>query len=344
MSRRHPLPTWDEIVDLAADAGITRLGVAPAEILTDARHTLHARKADGLHAGMAFTYRNPDRSTDPFRTLDDARSIIVAARPYQATEEPDRPDGVQGRVGRYAWTDHYTPLRLGLRSIVRRIKAAGYRAVAFADDNSVVDREVAYRGGIGWYGKNSNILVPGAGSYFVLGSIITNADYPVSEPEPNRCGKCHRCLDGCPTAAIVAPGVIDANRCLAWLVQQPGDFPEEFRAALGDRIYGCDECQEVCPPSIRFGDHHRVTVDAPEAWIDLLDLLEGDDDAILARHWYIAQRDPVWVRRNALIVVGNTADPGDRRARAIVERYRAHSVLGEIARWADDQLDKRQAI
>ena len=164
-----------------------------------------------------------------------------------------RPAGPQARVGRYAWVDHYAPLRAGLREIALRLRRCGHRAVAFADDNSIVDREVAYLGGLGWFGKNANILIPGAGSYFVLGSIITTADYPVSKPVADGCGTCRRCIDVCPTGAIVAPGVVDANRCLAWLVQQPGTFPVEYREALGDRIYGCDDCQEVCPPSVRLG-------------------------------------------------------------------------------------------
>jgi epoxyqueuosine reductase len=346
--RPEALPNWDELVDLAGAHGITHLGVAPAGVLERARTELHRRRAAGLHADMAFTYRNPDRSTDPDRAVPGARSILVAARPYLAEQEPERPSGVSARVARYAWVDHYAPLRDGLRTITRRLKAAGHRAVAFADDNSIVDREVAYLGGIGWFGKNANLLVPGAGSFFVLGCVVTTADYPSSEPVPDGCGPCRRCLDGCPTGAIVAPGVVDANRCLAWLVQRPGTFPVEFRAALGDRLYGCDDCQEVCPPTVRLGGRHRVDLDDltagddVQAWVDVLDLLDADDDTLLERHgrWYVAGRDPVWWRRNALIVVGNTADPADARVRATITRYRQHAdpVLREHADWAADRL------
>ena len=123
-----------------------------------------------------------------------------------------------------------------------------------ADDNALVDREAAYRAGLGWYGKNANLLLPGEGSWFVLGSVVTDA--PAAPPSrPRRCadgcGTCTRCLDGCPTGAIVAPGVVDARRCLAWLLQVEGAFPREHRVALGDRLYGCDDCQEVCPPNRR---------------------------------------------------------------------------------------------
>ncbi len=351
--RPEPLPTWDDIVARASAEGITHHGVAPAAVLERARTALLERKADGLHAGMGFTYRNPERSTDPQRAVEGAQSILVFAKPYLADIEPERPPGVQARVGRYAWVDHYEPLRSSLRDIAHTIRRAGHRAVAFTDDNSIVDREVAYLGGLGWFGKNANVLLPGAGSFFVLGSIVTTAPYEPSTPVADGCGSCTRCLDGCPTGAIVAPGVVDGNRCLAWLLQQPGPFPVEFREALGDRLYGCDDCQEVCPPSVRLGNRHRVDVveigrrtdGDVQAWVDVLDLLDADDATLLDRHgrWYVADRDPTWWRRNALLVVGNTADPADGRARATVERYRAHpnEVLREHADWAAERLDQR---
>lgn len=357
MRRPQPLPSLDELVELADEHGITHLGVAPADVLDRARTALHERKAAGLHADMGFTYRNPDRSTDPRRAVPGAQSIVVAARPYLAEDEPEPPDGVHARVARYAWVDHYAPLRAGLGEIVRRIKRADHRAVAFADDNSLVDREVAYLGGIGWFGKNANLLVPGAGSFFVLGSVVTTAEYEPSQPVADGCGPCRRCLDACPTGAIVAPGVVDANTCLAWLVQRPGTFPVELRSALGDRLYGCDDCQEVCPPTVRYSGEHRVAlsravdasdgepVDAPvdvQAYVDVLDLLDATDAELLRRHgrWYLADRDPTWLRRNALIVLGNRGDPADPRTRSTLDHYRAHTdpYLREHATWAARQL------
>ena len=346
MARRpDDLPTWDEIVSISQRHAIARVGVAGAEVLTRARLELNRRKRAGLHADMGFTYRNPERSTDPQRAVPGALSIIAAARPYRAVDEPPRPEGAHARVARYAWVDHYTPLRLGLREIAHRIRRAGHKAVVFADDNSIVDREVAYQAGLGWFGKNANILVPGAGSFFVLGCIVTTAEYPIGVPVADGCGSCRRCLDGCPTAAIVAPGVVDANRCLAWLVQKPGTFPVEFRVALGDRLYGCDDCQEVCPPSIRHGARNRITLaddGRTQAWVDVLDLLEATDEQLIDRHgrWYLANRDPVWLRRNALIVLGNVGDCDDRRTRHTLERYRRDPdpILREHAEWAATRL------
>ena len=328
---------------MAAEHGIEHVGVAPASVLVRARAALEQRRRDGFDGGMGFTYRDPDRSTDPARAVPGAQSVIVAARSYLADDEPARPTGPQARVARYAWVDHYAPLRTGLRAMARRLRAAGERAVAFADDNSIVDREVAHLGGLGWFGKNANVLIPGAGSWFVLGSIITTAAYPVATPVNDGCGSCTRCLERCPTGAIVAPGVIDANRCLAWVLQRPGTIPVEMRPAIGDRIYGCDDCQEACPPTVRLGRRHQLRLDGDvQAWVDVLDLLDASDEDVLDRYgrWYIAGRDPRWLRRNALVVLGNTADASDGRTQATLARYRHHhdELLAEHARWASARL------
>ena len=361
MRQREPLPTFGELAELARRSGVEHLGVAPATVLHRARRALVERRAAGFDAGMAFTYRNPERSTDPARAVPGARSIIVAARSYLAEEEPARPAGAHARVARYAWIDHYGPLRDALRAIAGRLREAGERAIAFADDNAVVDREVAYLGGLGWFGKNANLLVSGAGSWFVLGSVVTSAAYDAemtATPAADGCGSCTRCIDRCPTGAIVAPGVIDAGRCLAWVLQRPGEIPVELRPVVGDRIYGCDDCQEACPPTIRLGRRHRrwlvstTTHDVSDelgdgspdvqAWVDVLDLLDADDATLLRRHgrWYIAGRDPRWLRRNALVVLGNVGDGGDERTGRTLARYRNgdDTVLAEHARWASERL------
>ena len=346
----EPLPTLEEIRAHLADYDITHVGVASAEILHDTRAVLHERKAAGLHADMGFTYLNPDRSTDPERAVKDARSIIVAARPYRTDTDPQAPDpalGPHARVGRYAWVDHYAPLREGLRSAAKLIRAAGHRAVAFADDNTIVDRAVAHRAGLGWFGKNANLLLPGAGSFFVIGSIITAAEYePNQRPANDGCGTCEQCYDGCPTDAIIGPAIIDANRCLSWVMQKPGTIPLEFRETIHDRIYGCDDCQDVCPISVRLGQRNTIAL-APEvqAWVDALALLDADDEWIEQRYgsWYVAGRDFNVLRRNALVVVGNVGRPDDDRVRAMVQRYRSDSdvVLAEHAEWAAARLDAR---
>ncbi len=350
-SAPRSLPAIEELRRIASDGGIDHLGVAEAKILTRTREELFARRDAGLHAGMAFTYRNPQRSTDPARTLPGVRSVIVGARSYMPTTEPERPEGITASVARYSWTDHYADLRTGLALVADALREAGERTAVLADDNAIVDREVAHQAGLGWYGRNANVLIHGAGSFFVLGCVLTTARYEPSTPSPagfaEGCGSCRRCIDACPTGAIVSDGVIDANRCLAWVLQRPGTVPLELRTAIGDRIYGCDDCQTACPPTVRLGRRQHHDVAHPEAWVDVLELLSSTDDELLSRHgrWYIAGRDPRWLRRNALIVLGNTghcADP-DSEIVAVLARYRADPdpILAETAEWAEDQLVRR---
>lgn len=303
--------------------GLSHVGIASADVLERARSELLRRREIGLHDGMQFTYRNPDRSTDPSAAVRGARAVLVGALPY-FTDEPAPPAVAVGRIARYAWSDHYGRLREGLWAMATRLRRDGWKAVAYADDNSMVDREIAHRAGIGWFGKNANLLLPGAGSWFVLGSVVTTAPLPVNQqPLADGCGSCHRCIDACPTGAIVAPGVIDAGRCLAWLLQKPGVFPREHREAAGDRLYGCDECQSACPPTVRFGPRHGAPADTAAAWVPLLAVLAADDDEVLAQ-WgrrYVADRDPRWVRRNALLALGNVGDARDPAVVHAVQRY-----------------------
>lgn len=340
----------EEISALLAGHDVHHVGVTGAEVLDETRRIIHARKAEGLNDGMQFTYRNPDRSTDPQRAVPEARSVIVAARSYLAAEDPEPPTvGVQARVGRYAWVDQYEPLRVALREVADELEVAGYTARVYADDNSIVDRAVAHRAGLGWFGKNANLLLPGAGSFFVLGCIVTTAEYqPAERVAPDGCGTCVQCIDDCPTGAIIAPGVIDGARCLSWVLQKPGSIDPGFREAVGDRIYGCDDCQDVCPISVRLGRRNTVEYasdDDVQSHVEVLDLLDSDDATVEARHgrWWIAGREMRWLRRNALVVVGNVGRPDDQRVRAVLDRYRADSdpILAEHAEWATARIATR---
>ena len=329
------------VLDAGTRAGLDQVGVCDAAPFSTARDALVERSAAGLSGGMQFTYRNPDRSTDPARTLPGARSLVVAALGY-ATPVPERPPGAQGRVARYATEDHYARLRAGLEAMAEVLRADGHVARVLADDNALVDRAAAVRAGIGWYGRSSNVLVPGRGSWFVLGSVLTDAALGARpEPVADGCGSCTRCSDHCPTGAIVAPGVVDARRCLAWHVQQAGELPHEFRVALDDRMYGCDDCQEVCPPSRRDEARQQPRSEpasptgasgpdgAPGAWVDLLWVLAASDAALMERlgRWYVARRDPRFLRRNALVALANSVaahgslDPHDAAVEAALTRF-----------------------
>jgi len=339
----------EQLLALGRNSGLHQVGVASAEVLHRARQALNERKSQGLHNQMQFTYRNPNRSTDPTAALPSAKSVIVGALSY-STQMPEQPEKLSARVARYVWSDYYAQLRESLRQIAKQLESDGFRAVVLADDNAIVDREVAYQAGLGWFGKNSNLLIAGAGSYFVLGCVVTNASLVVAEkPVEDGCGSCRRCLDNCPTQAIIAPGVIDANKCLAWLLQKPGVFDRDFRVALGDRLYGCDDCQEVCPPTVRFEKRTSVIADEPvkhddraNAWVSVQKILLADDESLLKEFgaWYIANRDPKWLRRNALVILGNIGDANDKLVVELLQKYCNHgdAILRSHAVWAAARL------
>ena len=345
-SREDAVAYTEQLRALGLASGIDRMGVAPATVMQRARETLHSRKAAGLHDTMQFTYRNPDRSTNPEVAVANAKVMIVGACSY-STEQPDEPSELSARVARYAWADYYESLRNGLSVIAEVLQADGWSAKVFVDHNALVDREAAYLAGLGWYGKNANLLINGAGSFFVLGSVITDAPLVANErPVDDGCGACKRCLDSCPTNAIVEPGVIDAAKCLAWLVQKPGVFHREYRVALADRVYGCDSCQEVCPPTIRLGITAKPAV--VRAWVPVVDMLNMEDAQLLETvgQWYIADRNPMWVRRNLLIVLGNIGTAEDDSVRNVIQQFCSHTepMLRAHAIWSAARLGLHQFI
>lgn len=352
----------EELRRRGKEAGLAAVGIAPATPMEATRRILEERKAAGLSANMQFTYRDPARSTDPGRLLPGAAALVVGAWPYGGEPSGARPAGgrPKGVVARYASRDHYADLEAALRQLAELLVGAGWQARVVLDDNGLVDRAAAERAGIGWFGKNSNVLLPGQGSWFLLGSVVTDAPLPAGTPVEDGCGTCRRCLSSCPTGALVAPGVLDARKCLAWLLQAPGVFPFEHRAALGGRIYGCDDCQEVCPAN-------RLAAKVPpldgpggpkaaneQAEVDLLEMLASSDPALLARHgrWYIAQRDPRYLRRNALIALGNVADGQSAEVEATLERFldgtddllRAHAVWAALRAGRRDLVASRPGL
>ncbi len=343
-----------QIEQLATSQGAHSVGFVSAQIFERARKTLTERREQGLASSMQFTYRNPERSTDPFQLLPSAKSIVALTFPYASygsgdsdgtKNYEDYPGVGEGVVGRFARHDYYSDLRGVLDSIRNLLKENGFKAVTSADSNALVDREVAWAAGLGWYGKNSQLLTPERGSWVVLGEVVTNADLVDVDPEPlgTDCGSCTRCIDLCPTEAIVADGVIDANRCLAWLVQAPDAIPIEFRTAVGTRIYGCDECAEVCPPSeTGLKQANPVSVEPYRDTVDLFWMLAATDAELLeeCNAWYIPKRDPNFLRRTALVCLGNSAVENDIRTRSTLARYLTHDnpMLVTHGIWAARRL------
>jgi epoxyqueuosine reductase len=343
----------DELRRIGRRAGLDGVGICEAGPFAEARVAIDDRLQSGASAGMQFTFRQPHKSTDPRTAVPDARAVFVGARSY-LLEEPARDwEGPAARIARYAWIEHYRPLREALGEVAARLKEAGYRARVLADDNALVDRAAAVRAGIGWYGKNANVLIPGHGSWFVLGAVVTDA--PIApmravQAVADGCGTCRRCLGDCPTGALTAPGHLDGRRCLAWLLQAKGPFPPQFREALGDRLYGCDECQERCPENRRVmrAGAARPAPAGTRSALPVLDVLEADDEDLTAMvgRWYIPGRDLDYVRRNALVVLGNIGEGDDPQAAAALARYLAHPnpLLRAHAVWAADRLGRTDLL
>ncbi len=337
-----------EIVAIGHTAGLAAVGVTDAKPFSKTRVDLEQRKSQGLCAQMQFTYRNPARSTNPRQTMHDATAIIVGAYDYQRLYPlPEPEQRPLAKVATYSSQDHYSALRSALLKIAEALLSDGFKAQVVADENNLVDRAVAYRAGIGWWGKSSNILIHGVGSMVVLGSVLTNAPL---EPNPtvveDACKSCRKCIDGCPTGAIIASGVVDANKCLAWLLQAPGVFPLSFRELLGNRIYGCDDCQDVCPPNRIRRKKPSLQGDTP--WVAILDMLELSDEELMKQfgRWYIANRDPNYLRRNALVVLGNIGAGEDKRTVNVLVEMLTHQneIVVAHAVWATRKLNRNDLL
>jgi epoxyqueuosine reductase len=348
----------DRLYSIGSRNGLAAVGITTAQPLLDARTAINQRVADGHHADMVFTFSRPEKATTPSRLVPDAASIVVGAWPYHFQLPTDLSNvrnghsefDYLGEVARYQWVDHYAALRSALRHLAVELKSNGWRARVLADDNALVDRAAAHRAGIGWFGKNANLLLPGHGSWFVLGAVVTNAPLPAApEPVADGCGSCTRCIPACPTDAIVAPGVIDGRRCLAWLVQSAADIPEQFRTAMGARIYGCDDCQEACPEN-KVVIRRKGEVPPPPgtvARVDLVTMVTAPDDVLLERfgRWWLPNRNPDILRRNAVVALGNVGDPSDPELWlllndcAVENGYSA--MVSRHAHWALRQLDAR---
>lgn len=177
---------------------------------------------------------------------------------------------------------------------------------------------------------------------FTLGCVFTDAELPPSTPVEDGCGPCARCIPACPTGAILAPGVIDANLCLAWVLQKPGDIPESLREAVGDRLYGCDDCQSACPQVQRAAIPGPAPSRRPGARVDPRWIVRASDAEVmeLCDDWYVHGRDPRWLRRNALVILGNVGDAADPETAAVVASAAAgpDEMLAEHARWAAHRL------
>jgi epoxyqueuosine reductase len=300
----------DELRRHADELGLDVVGAAPAAPYEDTERYIRERRERGLFGSMRFTMANPEISCHPESLLENARTVVSAALCYYAPAP--EPGAGEGRMPRYAWRDHYALLRERLDALGRRLGGA-YRVLV--DANQHVDRAGAERAGVGFIGKNTMLITRAHGSWVVLGTLVTDVELESTPAVAPGCGSCTLCIDACPTDALDEPGVLDATRCIAYWTQTPGEIPGDVMDALDDRVYGCDICQDVCPWNR--GIEKRLARaelhEAGQPTVSLVDWLTRDERGLVDEldRLYIPKNDARWLRRNALVVLGNVGEAGD---------------------------------
>jgi len=327
------------VVAAAFDAGADAVRIAPALPLAQTRWDLAASFARGDLATWPFDAAYAEQASDPRTLLPHARSVICVAVAY-ATPAPVAQRG-RGRVSNYAWSrDYHRRVRAILAAIAAEIdRLAGAAVTAIACDTApLAERAFAARAGLGWIGKHTNLIVPGIGSFVFLGEIVTSLVLAADAPLRKSCGGCTRCVDICPTGALRGDYTIDATRCISDLTQRTTPIPRELRPAIGDWVWGCDLCQDVCPPTQRgrrsaaqfapLDEHTR----APDLTA-LLRLRSAEFKRRYART-AIGWRGAAVLRRNAAVALGNGLDRAHVPALGTALRDDPHPGVRGHAAWA----------
>ncbi len=307
------LDLQQEVIEYAETIGIDKIGFTTAAPFRELRNRLVRQQELGYQSG--FEEKDIDKRTNPALLLDQPESIIAIAIAYPSIME-ESPRGKKGaRRGifcRASWgMDYHIVLRERLalleEFIVERVPTAKFRSMV--DTGELSDRAVAERAGIGWSGKNCSIITPEFGSYVYLGEMITNIPFASDEPMEDQCGDCTLCLDVCPTGALIQPGQLDAQRCIAFLTQTKQMIPEEFRTKIGNRVYGCDSCQTICPKNQQRHNLHQDAFEPePELTKPLLEpLLDLSNRQFREKfgHMSGSWRGKNPIQRNAIIALGH---------------------------------------
>ena len=359
--------------------GFSAVGITSADPFAEAEAAAARRTADGLMDGLTWwSEARVHASADPQRSTPDARTVIALAYPYPAANSPssieefpsatgefpspsgggpagahDFPSpsgggqggGPRGRIASYALgRDYHEVLVERMQPLLTMLRERGYTAKTYVDHGWMLDRAAAARAGVGWLGKNTNLLVPGIGSNVLLAEIVTSAPLETDAPLKKSCGGCDACLRVCPTGALVAPGVLDNRRCISfWTIEHRGIIPLDIRPMIGDWIFGCDLCQEICPVNARPAAPDATALAAFGPGIEARPRLEGLltlDDAAFRRRF---RESALWrtrragLLRNVCIALGNVADRGSVPALASALTDPEPLVRGHAA-WALGRL------
>tara|TARA_B100000686_G_C16767272_1_gene962661 strand:+ start:380 stop:1519 length:1140 start_codon:yes stop_codon:yes gene_type:complete len=307
----------------------------------------------GYHGKMDYMSRRETERVDPQKVLPGAKSVICLSHNYLTVDRDFSflENGTKGDVSIYALNeDYHNILKPLLEKLEEKIKKEFLfcETKSFVDTGPILEKPLAQNAGLGWIGKHTNLITQGEGSWYFLSEILTTAELPISSPASDRCGTCRECIDICPTNAIIAPYVLDSRRCISYLtIELKGIIPLEFRKAIGNRIYGCDDCQIVCPwNSFAQKTKEPAYIEGEETRL-LIDLMAMDDQKFLQRF----RQSPIWrlkrkrYLRNVAVALGNSGDPSaiPVLVNALEDKeplIRAHAVwaLGELAGKSVGQL------
>jgi len=332
------------------ELGFQQLGISDI-VLEEHETRLNEWLAKGFHGEMDYMQRHGTRRSHPEELHPGTIRVISVRLDYLPESAGDvealLKDSSKGVVSRYALgRDYHKMMRKRLQKLARQIEqlAGPFAYRVFVDSAPVLEKALAEKAGLGWIGKHSNLINKKAGSWFFLGEIFTDLPLPVDQPAENHCGACTSCIDICPTQAIVAPYSVDARRCISYLtIELHGSIPEEFRALMGNRIYGCDDCQLVCPwnrfarPTGEADFAPRHGLDTPE----LIELFQWSEEQFLRRTEGSAIRrigHQSWLR-NIAVALGNAA-PSEQVIEALkIGLQHPSDVVREHVEWALAQHD-----
>lgn len=332
------------IKEHAHSLGFELAGIAPASD-ADGFQRLHDWLAQGFAGDMDYMQRHAEARRHPSAILPNVRSVVMVALNYkQLRDDPQeslRSSWGLGRISSYAGgRDYHDVLRERLKALLAWVQeqAPGTRGRAVVDTAPLLERDFARRAGLGWFGKNTMLLHKRLGSYFFLGALLLDLELHADEPfDAAHCGTCTRCLDACPTDAFVGPYQLDARRCISYLtIELRGPIDEELRPQMGDWIFGCDVCQDVCPWNRKSPPGVEEALRATDGLrIDLIELLSLDETQFRQRFRHTPMMRPgrSGLLRNAAIALGNS---GDERALPALERAAGDSdpLVREAAAWA----------
>ena len=359
MSAATPTDLKAIVKDYARERGFDLARITDAAVFAADRELALARIADGLMDGLPwYTAGRVKRGAHPQELLPGAQSIISLGLNYYPADREDNPaegdtdadsrpggPGLTGQIARYArGRDYHRVMKARMRDFAAGLAARLDMPIAarwYVDDGPMLDRAAAARAGLGWFGKNSNILTRELGSWVFLGQVITDLKIAPDAPLVKTCGSCVRCIDACPTGAIVAPYVIDNARCISHLtIENRGAIPRELRPLLGDWIFGCDLCQEVCPVNRKAQPAQEPAFgQASLATADLIEILEMSETDFRERFrgTPILRAKRIGLQRNACVALGNGKNPAavpalDRALQQGEPLVRGHAAwaLGQI--------------